>query len=74
MIGFLRGRLAAKHPPMLVLDVGGVGYEVEAPMSTFYDLPAVGDKVTLLTHLLVREDAHVLYGFGTEAERRLFPR
>ncbi len=72
MIGFLRGRLAAKHPPMLVLDVGGVGYEVEAPMSTFYDLPAVGDKVTLLTHLLVREDAHVLYGFGSEAERRLF--
>lgn len=72
MIGFLRGRLAAKHPPVLVLDVGGVGYELEAPMSTFYDLPAVGDDVTLLTHLLVREDAHVLYGFGTEAERRLF--
>ncbi len=72
MIGFLRGRLAAKHPPMLVLDVGGVGYELEAPMSTFYDLPAVGEDVTLLTHLLVREDAHVLYGFGTEAERRLF--
>lgn len=72
MIGFLRGRLAAKHPPILVLDVGGVGYELEAPMSTFYDLPAVGDEVTLLTHLLVREDAHVLYGFGTEAERRLF--
>jgi Holliday junction DNA helicase RuvA len=55
-----------------VLDVGGVGYELEAPMSTFYELPAVGDEVTLLTHLLVREDAHVLYGFGTEAERRLF--
>jgi Holliday junction DNA helicase RuvA len=72
MIGFLRGTLAAKHPPVLVLDVGGVGYELEAPMSTFYDLPAVGGEVTLLTHLLVREDAHVLYGFGTEAERRLF--
>lgn len=72
MIGFLRGRLAAKHPPQLLLDVGGVGYEVEAPMSTFYGLPAVGAEVGLHTHLVVREDAHVLFGFGTERERSLF--
>jgi Holliday junction DNA helicase RuvA len=72
MIGFLRGRIAAKHPPLLLLDVNGVGYELEAPMSTFYDLPAVGEQVTLLTHLLVREDAQILFGFGTESERSLF--
>ena len=72
MIGFLRGRLAAKHPPQLVVDVGGVGYEVEAPMSTFYGLPGVGAEVQLHTHLVVREDAHVLFGFGTERERSLF--
>jgi Holliday junction DNA helicase RuvA len=72
MIGFLRGRLAAKHPPQLVVDVGGVGYEVEAPMSTFYGLPSPGAEVSLYTHLVVREDAHVLYGFGTERERSLF--
>jgi len=72
VIGFLRGRLAAKHPPQLLLDVGGVGYEVEAPMSTFYGLPAVGAEVGLHTHLVVREDAHVLFGFGTERERSLF--
>jgi Holliday junction DNA helicase RuvA len=72
MIGFLRGRLAAKHPPALLVDVGGVGYELEAPMSTFYGLPAVGDSVALFTHLVVREDAHILFGFGTESERRLF--
>lgn len=72
MIGYLRGRLAAKAPPQLVVDVGGVGYEVEAPMSTFYTLPALGEDVRLLTHLVVREDAHLLYGFGTDAERRLF--
>lgn len=72
MIGFLRGRLAAKHPPLLLVDVGGVGYELEAPMSTFYGLPALGTEVTLQTHLVVREDAHVLYGFGTERERALF--
>jgi len=72
LIGFLRGRLAAKHPPSLVVDVGGVGYEVEAPMSTFYGLPSVGAEVMLHTHLVVREDAHVLFGFGTERERSLF--
>jgi holliday junction DNA helicase RuvA len=72
MIGFLRGRLTAKHPPALVIDVGGVGYEIEAPMSTFYGLPAVGTDLHLFTHLVVREDAHILFGFGTERERRLF--
>jgi len=72
VIGFLRGRLAAKHPPALVIDVGGVGYELEAPMSTFYELPEVGAEVQLYTHLVVREDAHLLYGFASEAERRLF--
>jgi len=72
MIGFLRGRLAAKHPPQLLIDVAGVGYEVEAPMSTFYTLPATGAEVNLFTHLVVREDAHILFAFGTERERRLF--
>lgn len=72
MIGQLRGCILAKHPPVLVLDVQGVGYEVEAPMSTFYDLPAVGEQTTLFTHLSVREDAHVLYGFVREADRGLF--
>ena len=72
MISSLRGRIASKTPPLLVIDVGGVGYEVEAPMSTFFHLPAVGEEVHLLTHLVVREDAHVLYGFATEEERRLF--
>jgi Holliday junction DNA helicase RuvA len=72
MIGFLRGRLVVKKPPSLTVDVNGVGYELEAPLSTFYDLPAVGSEVTLVTHLVVREDAHILFGFATEAERRLF--
>ena len=72
MIGSLAGVLAQKTPPQLLLEVGGVGYEIEAPMSTFYDLPALGERVRLLTHLVVREDAHVLYAFGTEEERRLF--
>ncbi len=72
MIGFLKGRLAAKQPPSLLVDVNGVGYEIEAPMSTFYTLPAVGEPTSLFTHLVVREDAHVLFGFATEAERRLF--
>jgi Holliday junction DNA helicase RuvA len=72
VIGFLTGRLAVKQPPMLLVDVGGVGYELEAPMSTFYGLPATGESVSLFTHLVVREDAHILYGFGSEGERRLF--
>ncbi|HEB98802.1 MAG TPA: Holliday junction branch migration protein RuvA [Thiotrichales bacterium] len=72
MIGFLRGRLVARHPPRLLLDVAGVGYEVEAPMTTFYDLPETGSEVTLHTHLVVREDAHSLFGFGRAAERDLF--
>jgi Holliday junction DNA helicase RuvA len=72
MIGFLRGTLVAKQPPRLVLDVSGVGYEIEAPMSTFYDLPDCGEPLQLVTHLLVRDDAHVLYGFASEAERALF--
>src|SRR5215470_14424003 len=72
MIGSLRGRIAAKTPPQLTVDVGGLGYELEAPMSTYFSLPAVGEEVHLLTHLVVREDAHILYAFATEAERRLF--
>lgn len=72
MIGSIRGRIASKTPPQLLLEVGGVGYEIEAPMSTFFLLPSVGQEVLLLTHLVVREDAHILYGFGTGAERRLF--
>ena len=72
MIGSLRGRIAAKAPPQLTVEVGGLGYELEAPMSTFFHLPAVGEEVRLLTHLVVREDAHVLYAFATEDERRLF--
>ena len=72
MIGFLRGILAVKQPPILVLDVHGVGYELAAPMSTFYELPTLGEELTLLTHLLVREDAQILYGFISEEERVLF--
>lgn len=72
MIGFVRGKLVVKAPPHLTVDVGGVGYDIEAPMSTFYTLPAVGADVRLLTHLVVREDAHILYGFGTQEERALF--
>ena len=72
MIGAVRGRIVAKSPPQLTVEVGGLGYELEAPMSTFFHLPAVGAEVHLLTHLVVREDAHVLYGFATEDERRLF--
>ena len=64
--------LLEKNPPQILVEAGGVGYEVEVPMSTFYNLPASGERVTLLTHLVVREDAHLLYGFGTEAERRVF--
>ncbi len=72
MIGRLRGEIVHRQPPFLVLEVGGVGYELEAPMSTFYDLPQQGGQVVLYTHLAVREDAHVLYGFTRESERALF--
>src|SRR4029453_19169733 len=72
MIGRLNGILLEKNPPQLLLDVQGVAYEVDVPMSTFYNLPATGAHVTLFTHLIVREDAHLLYGFGTENERRAF--
>ncbi len=72
MIGFLRGKLMHKAPPQLLLDVNGVGYEIEAPMTTFYDLPALGQDVKLHTHLVVREDAHILFGFASETERLLF--
>ena len=69
MIGRLVGTLAAKTPPQVLLDVHGVGYELDVPMSTFYGLPAVGQPLTLLTHFVVREDAQLLYGFATETER-----
>jgi Holliday junction DNA helicase RuvA len=72
MIGRLAGTLLEKNPPQILVEAGGVGYEVEVPMSTFYNLPASGERVTLLTHLVVREDAHLLYGFSSEAERRAF--
>ena len=72
MIGRLCGILLEKNPPQLLLDVQGVAYEVDVPMSTFYNLPANGERVTLFTHLVVREDAHLLYGFGSENERRAF--
>jgi holliday junction DNA helicase RuvA len=72
MIGFLRGKLIHKAPPILLLDVQGVGYEVEAPMTTFYNLPAIGAEILLHTHLVVREDAHILFGFAAEAERTMF--
>ena len=72
MIGRLTGVLLEKNPPQILVEAGGVGYEVEVPMSTFYNLPATGERVTLYTHLLVREDAHLLYGFGSDAERRVF--
>jgi Holliday junction DNA helicase RuvA len=72
MIGRLTGKLAAKQPPGLLLDVGGVGYEVEAPMSTFYQLPSLGETVTLHTHLTIRDDAHLLFGFATTVEKNLF--
>lgn len=72
MIGRLHGKLLAKAPPLLLIDVGGVGYECEAPMSTFYKLPKLGEAVTVLTHLVVREDAHLLYAFASATERQLF--
>ena len=72
MIGKLTGILSDKNPPQVVVDCGGVGYEVQVPMSTFYNLPATGEKVSLLTHFVVREDAQILYGFGSQAERSAF--
>jgi len=72
MIGRIAGTLLAKNPPQILVDVGGIGYEIDVPMSTFYNLPANGEKVALVTHLVVREDAHLLFGFLTEAERALF--
>lgn len=72
MIGRLTGTLLAKQPPQLLIDVHGVGYEVEAPMSTFFRLPSLGDKLVLETHLVVREDAHLLFGFATASEKALF--
>lgn len=71
MIGRIQGILLQKNPPQLLVDCQGVGYEIDVPMSTFYNLPAVGEKVTLFTHLAIREDAHVLYGFGSS--RRTLP-
>ncbi len=72
MIGRIRGILLHKQPPLLLLDVQGIAYEIEAPMSTFYHLPETGQEVCLHTHLVVREDAHLLYGFAAESERYLF--
>ncbi len=72
MIGRIAGKLLVKHPPQILVDVQGVGYELDVPMSTLYQLPATGAEVVLLTHLIVREDAHQLYGFATESERALF--
>ena len=72
MIGFLRGTLLKKQPPLLILDVNGVGYEIDAPMTTFYILPDIGNEIEIFTHLVVRDDAHLLFGFATEDERHLF--
>jgi holliday junction DNA helicase RuvA len=72
MIGRLAGTLLEKNPPQILLEVQGVAYEIDVPMSTFYNLPNIGDRLTLFTHLVVREDAHLLFGFGSENERRAF--
>ena len=72
MIGQVRGKLIYKQPPLLLIDVQGVGYELEAPMTTFYNLPEISKEICLFTHLVVRDDAHLLFGFATENERRLF--
>jgi Holliday junction DNA helicase RuvA len=72
LIGRISGQLLEKSPPQILVEAHGVGYEVEVPMSTFYNLPGTGERVTLLTHLVIREDAHLLFGFGTESERRAF--
>jgi Holliday junction DNA helicase RuvA len=72
MIGRISGTLVEKNPPQIMVEVQGVGYEIDVPMSTYYNLPNVGERVTLFTHLIVREDAHLLYGFAGEAERKAF--
>ena len=72
MIGRIKGYLLEKTPPLILLDCQGVGYEIEVPMTTFFDLPDVGSEITLLTHLIIREDAHLLFGFATAAERQMF--
>lgn len=72
MIGRIEGRLLEKNPPGILVDANGVGYEIDVPMSTFYQLPSISERVTLLTHLIVREDAHQLYGFSTHSERAAF--
>lgn len=72
MIGFLRGKIALKAPPLIVLDVNGVGYEIEAPMTVFYNLPEIGTEITLQTQLIVREDAHSLFGFMSESDKSMF--
>jgi Holliday junction DNA helicase RuvA len=72
LIGRLTGKLLEKHPPQVLLEVQGVGYEIDVPMSTFYDLPAIGVEITLYTHLVIREDMHLLFGFATEPERQTF--
>ena len=72
MIGRITGLLAEKSPPLVLVDAGGVGYEIDVPMSTYYNLPALGERVTLLTHFVVREDAQILYGFATASEREAF--
>ena len=72
MIGRIKGNLVEKIPPFILLDCQGVGYEIEVPMTTFFDLPDEGSEVTLLTHLVVREDAHLLFGFATTSERHMF--
>mgnify|MGYP001036825845 FL=1 len=72
MIGRIAGTLLEKNPPQILVDVGGVGYEIDVPMSTFYNLPNIGEQVALVTHLVIREDAHLLFGFLTESERALF--
>ena len=72
MIGFLRGRVVERQPPLLLLDVNGVGYEVQAPISTFYRLPLTDKEISLYTHLVIREDAHTLYGFFDKKDRQLF--
>jgi Holliday junction DNA helicase RuvA len=72
VIGRIAGKLVAKHPPQIVVDVHGIGYELDVPMSTLFQLPATGAEVALLTHLIIREDAHQLYGFASDGERNLF--